>query len=252
MSRQSSHARQNKVHKQDDFVSTNHKAKSSVVAQFVRIARKERLDYGDFVYVCQQVRRKLRLLRPHKQRKLPELMPEAELRKFFKVIQEVGNLQHEIMLKLLFFTALRVSELVKIRVSDIDFEQCKIFVDQGKGQKDRYILFPESFRLVLQAHLRGNAKNRYLFETTRFTPFTVRRVQQIVQAYRQKAGITRLVHPHLFRHQMLTLLTARGLSDSQIQLISGHRSKKSLEIYQHLSLESVQKAYQDVVKTISV
>jgi hypothetical protein len=77
MSRQSSHTRQNKVQKQDDFVSTNQKAKSSVVAQFVRIARKERLDYGDFVYVCQQVRRKLRLLRPHKQRKLPELMPEA-------------------------------------------------------------------------------------------------------------------------------------------------------------------------------
>ena len=96
------------------------------------------------------------------------------------------------------------------------------------------------------------AKNRYLFETTRFTPFTVRRVQQIVQAYRQKAGITRLVHPHLFRHQILTFLTTRGLSDSQIQLISGHSSKKSLEIYQHLSLESVQKAYQDVVKTISV
>jgi integrase len=125
--------RQNKVQKQDDFVSTNQKAKSGVVAQFVRIARKERLDYGDFVYVCQQVRRKLRLLRPDKQRKLPELMPEAELRKFFKVIQEVGNLQHEIMLKLLFFTAVRVSELVKIRVGDIDFEQCKIFVDQGKG-----------------------------------------------------------------------------------------------------------------------
>jgi integrase/recombinase XerD len=143
--------RQNKVQKQDDFVSRNQKAKSSVVAQFVRIARKERLDYGDFVYVCQQVRRKLRLLRPHKQRKLPELMPEAELRKFFKVIQEVGNLQHEIMLKLLFFTALRVSELVKIRVGDIDFEECKIFVDQGKGQKDRYILFPESFRLVLKS-----------------------------------------------------------------------------------------------------
>jgi integrase/recombinase XerD len=106
---------------------------------------------ANFVYVCQQVRRKLRLLRPHKQRKLPELMPEAELRKFFKVIQEVSNLQHEIMLKLLFFTALRVSELVKIRVGDIDFEECKIFVDQGKGQKDRYILFPESFRLVLKS-----------------------------------------------------------------------------------------------------
>jgi len=53
------------------------------------------------------------------------------------------------------------------------------------------------------------------------------------------------VHPHLFRHHMLTFLTSKGLSDAQIQLISGHETKKSLEVYQHLSLESVDKAYQD-------
>jgi hypothetical protein len=64
--------------------------------------------------------------------------------------------------------------------------------------------------------------------------------------------IFRFVYGPPLGHQILTLLTARGLSDSQIQLISGHSSKKSLEIYQHLSPESVQKAYQDVVKTISV
>ena len=67
---------------------------------------------------------------------------------------------------------------------------------------------------------------------------------QIVQQYRVRAGITQPVHPHLFRHQMLTYLTAQGLSDAQIQLISGHESKKSLERYQHLSLQSVEQAYQ--------
>jgi hypothetical protein len=51
-------------------------------------------------------------------------------------------------------------------------------------------------------------------------------------------------------NQMLTYLTAKGLSDAQIQLISGHESKKSLEVYQHLSLESVDKAYQDAVQTV--
>ena len=105
---------------------------------------------------------------------------------------------------------------------------------------------------MLQSHLRANSKNRYLFETTRYTSFTPRRVQQIVQQYRDQAGIAQHVHPHLLRHQMITYLTARGLSDSQIQLISGHGSKKSLEIYQHLSLQSVEKAYQDAVKTLEV
>jgi len=236
----------------DHFASSNEKAKSRIVVQMVRLARKERLDYTDFIYVCQQARKKLGLRRPKKERKLPQLLPEAELKKFFRVIQQCGNLQHEIMLKLLFFTAVRVSELVRIKVSDIDFAQCRIFVKQGKGQKDRYILFPASFRLVLQSHLRANPKNRYLFETTRCMPFTTRRVQQIVKQYRDEAGIAQHVHPHLFRHQMITYLTARGLSDSQIQLISGHESKKSLEVYQHLSLKNVEQAYQEAVKTLEV
>ena len=76
------------------------------------------------------------------------------------------------MLKLLFYTAVRVSELVGIRVEDVDTQQCKIFINQGKGGKDRYILFPESFRLVLRSHLQASPKNRYLFESQACTPFT--------------------------------------------------------------------------------
>ena len=65
-------------------------------------------------------------------------------------------------------------------------------------------------------------------------------------------GLTQPVHPHLFRHQMITYLTSRGLSDAQIQLISGHESKKSLEIYQHLSLSAVEQAYQEAVQGVSI
>ncbi len=75
---------------------------------------------------------------------------------------------------------------------------------------------------------------------------------QIVQAYREKAGLSQPIHPHLFRRQMLTFLTAKGLTDAQIQLISGHESKKSLEVYQHLSLASVDKAYQDAVQAVGI
>lgn len=238
--------------KRPDFVSSNEKTKSEVVAQFVRIARKERLNYAEFLYVCQQTRRKLGLRKPKRERKLPQLLTEAELKRFFQVIRNCGDVQHEIMLKLLFYTALRVSEIVRIEVGDVDIEHCKIFIDQGKGSKDRYILFPAGFRLVLKSHLRANPHNRYLFETRRFGSFTPRRVQQIVQEYRQQAGITQPVHPHLFRHQMITFLTSRGLSDAQIQLISGHESKKSLEIYQHLSLQTVDEAYQDAVRGINI
>jgi len=245
-------AKKQRATKRIDFVVPNEKAKSQIVVQIVRLARKERLSYDEFRYVCQQARKKLGLRKPKHERKLPQLLPESELKKFFRRLQECGDLQHEIMLKWLFFTAVRVSELVHIRVEDINFEQCKIFIAKGKGRKDRYVLFQARFRLVLQSHLCANAKNHYLFETTRYTLFTTRRVQQIVKQYREEAGITQPVHPHLFRHQMITYLTAKGLSDSQIQLISGHESKKSLEVYQHLSLKSVDEAYQEEMKTLDV
>ena len=64
-----------------------------------------------------------RCRRTKKERQLPQLLPETELRRFFQVIQECGDVQHEILLKLLFYTAVRVSELVAIKASDIDLEQ---------------------------------------------------------------------------------------------------------------------------------
>ena len=220
-----------RVAKRVNFVSPNEKAKSTVVAQLVRIARKARLGYDDFLYISQQARKKLGLRRGRKERRLPQLLADADLKRFFRAIQ---------------------GELVQIEVGDVDLEACKIFINRGKGAKDRYILFPASFRLVLKSHLHAAPRNRYLFETRRFGPFTTRRIQQIVQGYREMAGITQPLHPHLFRHQMLTFLTSKGLSDAQIQLLSGHETKKSLEVYQHLSLESVDKAYQKAVQAVGI
>ena len=78
--------------------------------------------------------------------------------------------------------------------------------------------------------------DEFLFESRLRQPYTPRRVQQIMRIYADKAGLTHAVHPHLLRNQMLTLLTAQGLTDDKIQLISGHGNRASLELYQHLSL----------------
>ncbi|CAM3755829.1 tyrosine-type recombinase/integrase [Deinococcus saxicola] len=231
---------------------SSEKAKSEMVTQLVRLARKEHLSYDEFGYICQQARKKLKLRKPKREQRLPQLLTSEELGRFFQAVREGGRVEHEIILKLLFFTAVRVGELVKIEVNDVDLAACKIFVDQGKGSKDRYLLFPQTFSLVLRAHLAAHPKQMYLFETQRCGPYTVRRVQQIVQRYRETAGLSASVHPHLFRHQMLTFLTGQKLSDAQIQLLSGHASKKSLEVYQHLSLDAVDAAYQQAVRFIDL
>jgi integrase/recombinase XerD len=237
---------------QPNFAAPKANAKLDVVKKMVRIARQHRLNYDDFVYVCQQVRLKLKLKKPKKERRLPELLSAPELKKFFRTVEKCGDLQHELLLKLLLYTAVRVSELVNMRVQDVHVDDCKIFIDSGKGKKDRYILFPSSFQLALRTYLDSHSDNVYLFESRLNQPYTARRIQQIVRMYADEARLNRTVHPHLLRHQMLTFLTGQGLSDAKIQLLSGHENRKSLELYQHLSLESVENEYQQAVRNLGV
>ena len=232
------------------FAAANKNAK--LVRAIANLVRRARLDYEGFRRVCAQVRKEAGLRRPPRSRRLPRILPEAALQRFFETMQRSGNLQHEIMLRLLFYTAVRVSELASIRIEDIDLEGCKIFIDQGKGAKDRYILFPESFRLTLRTYLAAHPENRYLFESRQRTKYSTRRIEQIVAEHAAAAELPDRMQPHLLRHQMLTWLTAQGLPDSQIQLISGHASKKSLEVYQHLSLADVRTGYQRAVKGLEV
>jgi site-specific recombinase XerD len=225
---------------------------AKLVREIVNLVRRARLDYEGFRMLTRDVRAALHLRRPKKSRHLPKILPEASLRKFYEAIVKGGNLQHEIMLKLLLYTAVRVSELTNIKMSDVDVDAGKIFIESGKGDKDRYILFPDSFRLVLRTYMVGQPKNQYLFEGQRRTKFSVRRVQQLVSDYAAAAELQERVHPHLLRHQMLTFLTKQGMADTQIQLISGHSSKKNLEVYQHVGLVDAAPAYQQAVKGLEV
>ena len=91
-----------RVTKHANFVSPNQKAKSAIVAQLVRIARKARLSYDDFLYISQQARKKLGLRRERKERRLPQLLAAVDLKRFFRAIQDCGDVQHEILLKLMY------------------------------------------------------------------------------------------------------------------------------------------------------
>lgn len=128
-----------------DFVSQNEKAKSALVVQIARLVRKAGLDYDGWRYVAKRVREACDLTPAKKGRKLPRVLTAEEFRKFYAVVDRADDVQHALMLRLLFFTAVRVSELCGIAVADVDLEQCKIRVNRGKGAKDRYVLFGKSF-----------------------------------------------------------------------------------------------------------
>jgi integrase len=168
------------------------------------------------------------------------------------VVDQAEDVQHGLMLRLLFYTAVRVSELCNIEVADMDLENCKIRINKGKGDKDRYVLFGRSFATALRTHIAAHPKNRWLFQTRLNCRFSTRRVQQIVKLYAGKAGVR--ATPHVFRHQCITWLTRHsGLADAELQLITGHARRETLAVYQHIALDGgLEAKYQQTMKDVEL
>jgi site-specific recombinase XerD len=115
-------------------------------------------------------------------------------------------------------------------------------------------LFPPFFRGELAQHvsIQKDKGAVYLFESNRMSKFTTRWIREIVKQYARKAEIEKRIHPHLFRHQLLTYLTSKGIVDAKIQLISGHKNRESLSIYQDLSLSDIENEYWNAMKDFPV
>jgi integrase/recombinase XerD len=226
--------------------------KSRIVAQVARIVRKEGLDYDGWRYIAKKVRQVCGLRPEKKGRRLPRVLTTDEFRRFYQIVDRAEDVQHALMLRLLFYTAVRVSELCNFGISDVDLEACKIRVNQGKGSKDRYVLFGKSFATALRTHIAAHPNNRWLFQTQRHSRFSTRRVQQIVSHYAQETGCK--ATPHTFRHQAITWLTRHsGLADAELQLITGHARRETLAVYQHVALDGdLEAKYQATMRQVEL
>lgn len=234
------------------FATQNEKAKSEIVSQVARIVRRAGLDYEGWRYIAKQVRKECALRPAKKGRRLPRILNADAFRSFYKAVDRADDVQHALMLRLLFQTAVRVSELCGIQIGDIDIENHKIRINAGKGDKDRFVLFGKTFATALRTHIAAHPNNRWLFQTRRNTKYTTRRVQQIVKLYAEQAGVK--ATPHTFRHQCITWLTRHsGMADAELQLITGHARRETLAIYQHVALDGdLEKKYQDAMKLSDV
>jgi integrase/recombinase XerD len=215
-----------------NFVCGSTKAK--LVKRIARLVRAEALDAEGFRYVVARVRKLLGFKAQKKGRRLPAVLKQDEVRRFYAVVDRADNVLHSLLLRLLFYTGVRVSELCDLRVEDIDWAGRRIRVNEGKGGKDRVVLFKDSFAVALRAYLAGRTTGP-LFVSRLRRAFTPRRIEQIVAQYAEAANVR--ATPHTFRHSCLTWLTQAGMADRELQLLSGHAKRDTLAIYQHLGLD---------------
>jgi integrase/recombinase XerD len=222
--------------------------------QIAKHFRHERPDYNYIRAVFRHLRTELNIKVKAAPKKLPYVPTEAEVKKYYEVVWQTKNMKHMIIIKTLLYTGIRVSELIRLDISNVDFDRCQLRIISGKGKKDRIVPFPKSFREPLALHVTNAMKNKqkHLFESSWKKPYSDRGIRKMLEVYSKKAGIKNTLSPHKFRHFLFTWLKKKGIDDALIQPYSGHETRQSLEVYSKLSLAAAQKSYDNTIKDFPV
>ena len=175
--------------------------------------------------------------RPKKHLILPKVLGEEELRRLFKA---ASNLKHKAILFTAYSAGLRVSEVINLRLQDIDRGRKQLFVYCSKGKKDRYVSLSPLLLDVLENYYRSCQPNPtdYLFEGDEpGKPYSIRSAQTIFYNAKIKAGISKTISFHGLRHSFATHMLEKGVDVKYIKEILGHFNIKTTERYLHIKRE---------------
>ena len=173
--------------------------------------------------------------RPRKEKQLPEVLPKEDI---VKIMQYTNNIKHKCIIGLLYSSGLRRSELLNLKVTDIDSKRMVVTIKSAKGNKDRISILSPSILKGLQNYYRKYRPKTYLFEGQSGNKYSGSSVLNIVVMAAKKAGIQKKVTPHMLRHSFATHLLENGTDIRHIQLLLGHSSTKTTEIYTHVANRS--------------
>jgi len=177
------------------------------------------------------------LERPNKEKQLPVVCSEQEITAILKAIE---NLKHRAILMTIYSAGLRISELIGLRLTDIDADRMQIRVQQAKGKKDRYTLLSNKTLEVLTAYKQEFRPVYWLFEgqnseAEKPMQYSVTSIGAVLKQAVRKAGVKKKVTVHTLRHSFATHLLEHGTDLRYIQHLLGHESPKTTQIYTHIT-----------------
>lgn len=165
------------------------------------------------------------------EKRLPVVLSQHELRDLFNAVEG----KHRALLVTAYALGLRVSELLKLTVGDIDSQRMIVHVRQGKGRKDRLIPLDEKLLAVLRDHWRACRPPRWLFEgQKRGFPMSVRQAQRICTNAAKRAGLAKHVSMHTLRHSFATHMLEGGVDLRALQTVLGHKRVSTTDRYNHV------------------
>lgn len=173
--------------------------------------------------------------RPKKKLLLPKVFSIEEVK---SIIEKTENLKHRLLLKFGYGMGLRVSEIVKIKKNQIDFNRMQVLIEQGKGKKDRYVNLPYTLLADLTEYFKIYKTSVYLFEGSFGENYSIRSAQAVFYQAKKRAGVEKDVGIHGLRHSYATHLLEYGTDIRFIQELLGHQSIKTTMSYTHVSLRN--------------
>lgn len=169
---------------------------------------------------------------PENQKKLPEVLSEQEVTKIFK---QIHNLKHKCIIYLIYSAGLRLTEVVHLKISDINSDRKQIFIRSAKGNKDRYVILSETILQLLRKYYKEYQPKVWLFEGQNGGKYSKRSVQTIFTRAAKNSGVNKHATIHTLRHSFATHLLEHGTDLRYIQELLGHKSSKTTEIYAHIT-----------------
>lgn len=193
--------------------------------------------------VLKQSREYYMIERPRSEKRLPTVLNKKEVKALFDVVR---NKKHKAILRLIYGCGLRVGELTRIQLADIDSERMRIHIRCAKGFKDRIVPITPTMIIELRAYYIKYKPKKYLFEgkphkKSKYpAPYSQSSIRAIFKRALKSASIIKKVKLHSLRHSYATHLLEHGVDLRYIQTLLGHASSKTTEIYTHVSEQKLE------------
>lgn len=176
---------------------------------------------------------KIANVKPIKQNRKLKNIPDTKY--VIQTIKNISNLKHKAFVLTLYSTGMRMSELLNIRLSDVESNKHRILIRNGKGNKSRFVSLPEELLNELKRYYRIYRPKEYLFEGNPHYKYSSSSVNKVI-----KKHFGDEFHAHLFRHLYITYMVNKDVNIKRLKNMTGHKSDTSLEWYYQYSDNSIE------------